>query len=74
MVPMARQAGPRSRRARGPRIGRWLSIAALVLAGPAAIAADLQVNPILVELLAGEQSQAVWLTNTGTDPLKAQVG
>lgn len=73
MIPMAWQAGPRSHRGRGPRTGHWLSILVLALAGPPAIAADLQVNPILVEFVAGEQSQAVWLTNTGTEPLKAQV-
>ena len=73
MAPMARRSGSRAPRARGPSKRRWLVLAALAATGPAAMAADLQVNPIMVEFVPGEQSQAVWLTNTGTDPLRAQV-
>lgn len=73
MGPMTWQDGWRSRRVRHPRIGRWMLVAALAAAGTAAQAADLQVNPIMVEFATGEQSQAIWLTNTGTEPLKAQV-
>ncbi|WP_372015126.1 fimbrial biogenesis chaperone [Pseudoxanthomonas sp. 10H] len=54
-------------------MGHWFVMAALALAATVAQAADLQVNPIMVEFTAGEQSQAIWLTNTGTQPLKAQV-
>ena len=73
MGPMTWQDGWRSRGVRHPRIGRWMLVAALAAAGTAAQAADLQVNPIMVEFATGEQSQAIWLTNTGTEPLKAQV-
>lgn len=65
--------GPSRNTWHGPHIRRWLLMAALASAGPAAWAADLQVNPIMVEFTAGEQSQALWLTNSGTGPLKAQV-
>lgn len=65
--------GPVAVHGTGPRIRRGLLAAALAWTGLAAQAADLQVNPILVEFAAGEKSQAVWLTNTGTDTLRAQV-
>lgn len=64
---------PLPTRGSGFRQMAWLLAAGLAWAGSAAHAADLQVNPILVEFAPGEQSQAVWLTNTGTEPLKAQV-
>ncbi|UNK56750.1 fimbria/pilus periplasmic chaperone [Pseudoxanthomonas daejeonensis] len=67
------QDRPRPPKGRGSRIRGWLLLAALALAGPAALAANLQVNPIMLEFAPGEQSQAVWLSNTGTEPLKAQV-
>lgn len=53
----------------------WKHVLALagILAGSAALAADLQVNPIMLEFAPGEQSQALWLTNSGSSPLKAQV-
>jgi len=74
MAPMTlEQDRPRPRKGRGSCIGRWLLLAASALAGPAAMAANLQVNPIMLEFAPGEQSQAVWLSNTGTEPLKAQV-
>jgi len=40
---------------------------------PAAHAADLQVSPISLQFAAAEQAQGVWLSNTGTQPLRAQV-
>ena len=73
MIPMARQAGRRARGMRRPWTGRWLFAATLAMAGTAAPAANLQVNPIMVEFAGDEQSQAIWLTNTGTEPLRAQV-
>lgn len=57
----------------GHRASRWLLALAAMLFAATASAADLQVNPILVEFAPDEQSQALWLTNTGTAPLKAQV-
>jgi fimbrial chaperone protein len=38
-----------------------------------AFASGLQVSPIGLHLAASEQAQAMWLTNTGTDTLHAQV-
>ncbi|KAF1700712.1 fimbrial biogenesis chaperone [Pseudoxanthomonas kaohsiungensis] len=74
MIPLTVDVrGPRRLPGRGSRIGGWLLLAATFLAGPAALAADLQVNPIMLEFAPGEQSQALWLTNSGTQPLKAQV-
>jgi len=67
------RTGPARVRAAALRAARLLLPAAIALAGTAAQAADLQVNPILVEFAPGEQSQALWLTNTGTEPLRAQV-
>ena len=48
-----------------------LSLAALLL--PAAYAASLQVAPISLEFSPQEQAQSVWLSNTGTTPVRAQV-
>lgn len=73
MAPMAVENGPRRSKWRGSRMGRWMLASAMALAGTGTMAADLQVNPIMVEFAAGEQSQALWLTNSGTEPLKAQV-
>lgn len=53
-----------------------LLAAALSLAGlalPAAQAASLQVAPISLEFSPQEQAQSVWLSNTGTVPVRAQV-
>lgn len=73
MTTTALGKGPSRATRYGPHIGRWLLMAAFASAVPAALAADLQVNPIMVEFAAGEQSQALWLTNSGTGPLKAQI-
>ncbi|WP_158497844.1 fimbrial biogenesis chaperone [Pseudoxanthomonas suwonensis] len=70
---MTRQDTARARMGRARHIARWLFVAAMAMAATVAQAADLQVNPIMIEFTAGEQSQAIWLTNTGTKPLKAQV-
>ncbi|KAF1698402.1 hypothetical protein CSC62_05705 [Pseudoxanthomonas jiangsuensis] len=70
--PASRAQRPRPARGRLRGIG-WLLAAGLAWTGPAAQAADLQVNPILVEFAPGERSQALWLTNTGTGTLRAQV-
>lgn len=44
------------------------------MGGPVpAFASGLQVSPIGLHLAASEQAQAMWLTNTGTDTLHAQV-
>lgn len=50
----------------------WLSAVALVLA-PAASAAGLQVTPITLEIAHGDTSAVLWLANTGTAALQAQV-
>ena len=54
----------------GWRIALLLA-AAMVL--PAAHAASLQVAPISLEFSPREQAQSVWLSNTGTAPVRAQV-
>ncbi|MDO9360650.1 MAG: fimbria/pilus periplasmic chaperone [Polaromonas sp.] len=58
--------------------GRFVLLlgAALPLAGllvPAAHAASLQVAPISLEFSPQEQAQSIWLSNTGTTPVRAQV-
>lgn len=55
---------------------RWLAVALAGLGMLAALpvgAASLQVAPISVELEAGEQAEALWLSNTGDQPIQAQV-
>lgn len=47
--------------------------ACLLLASGTLPAASLQVAPILLEFPPQEQSQALWLTNSGDQPLQAQV-
>lgn len=59
----------------GPRTP-WFAalIACLAMIGvPTAVASGLQVSPIGLRVAAAEQAQALWLTNTGTDTLHAQV-
>ncbi|TFY97030.1 fimbrial biogenesis chaperone [Ramlibacter humi] len=59
-----------------PRAGSaWaLALAAcLALAAPALRAADLQVSPISLEFKQAEQAQALWLSNTGSQPVRAQL-
>lgn len=73
---MAVTTGQDGRRPLAGRFSRrvhWVLAASLALTFTFAEAANLQVNPILVEFAPGEQSQALWLSNTGTEPLKAQV-
>lgn len=48
-------------------------MAALATVSTDARAADLQVSPILVEFDARQQAAAAWLSNTGQQPLRAQV-
>ena len=48
-------------------------VALMTMASVAAGAADLQVSPITLEFGARQQAAAVWLSNTGTRPLHAQV-
>jgi fimbrial chaperone protein len=45
----------------------------LLLVPTAARAAGLQVAPISLEFAAGSQAEALWLTNTGDAPIRAQV-
>lgn len=73
MFPLTSKDRTGSRR---PNTGAgWRHVLALagILAASVAPAADLQVNPIMLEFGPGEQSQALWLTNSGTSPLKAQI-
>lgn len=49
-----------------------LSLAAVLAGGPA-VAADLQVSPISLQFQAREQGQPFWLSNSGTQPLRAQI-
>lgn len=58
----------------GGRLCRWLAAACvLALLSQPALAASLQVSPILLEFAPQEQTQALWLRNTGSVPLRAQV-
>ena len=61
------------RRARLRHAGLALLAALMTMAPAAAGAADLQVSPITVEFGARQQAAAVWLSNTGAQPLRAQV-
>ena len=54
------------------RVAGLLAMAVAVVA-PAVLAADLQVSPISLEFSPREQAQGLWLSNTGTAPLRAQV-
>lgn len=62
-----------SRMARMRHAVMTMAMSALALASAVATAADLQVSPILLEFDARQQAQAVWLSNTGQQPLRAQV-
>lgn len=59
------------RRRFGP--SRWLTALLLAACASAACASGLQVSPILVEFRAEQQAQALWLTNTGSEPMHAQI-
>jgi fimbrial chaperone protein len=65
----ARRAWALPRVAGAPALGMLLAAAGC----PAAHAADLQVSPISLQFAAAEQAQGLWLSNTGTQPLRAQV-
>ncbi|HUD42840.1 MAG TPA: molecular chaperone [Dokdonella sp.] len=54
------------------RLRPWLAVLALGL-GPAASAAGLQVTPIMLEIARKDASAVLWLANTGSDALHAQV-
>lgn len=60
------QRGNKGRRAAW--VAAWLGLAA-----SPAWAADLQVSPVLVEFQPQQQAQALYLTNSGKEPLQAQV-
>lgn len=65
------QRGPAPRRR--PRfLAALLAALAAVGLGPV-MAASLQVAPILVELADGENAEALWLSNSGGKPIRAQV-
>src|SRR5690606_334469 len=51
----------------------WLLLVAGVSSVVPTHAGDLQVAPILIEIAADEQSQALTLSNTGDTPLRAQI-
>jgi fimbrial chaperone protein len=51
----------------------WMLAAACALLAPAVLAGDLQVSPISLEFSPTEQAQGLWLSNTGTATLRAQV-
>ena len=55
------------------RMATWLLATAAFLLTQAAVAASLQVSPISLEFSPEEQAQGIWLSNTGTVPLRAQV-
>lgn len=69
-----RMAGTRRRAALLRAAGMLaLGMALAVAVRPEAHAADLQVSPISLQFAATEQGQGLWLSNTGTRPLRAQV-
>lgn len=49
------------------------ALAAMAAVAPAAFASGLQVSPIGLHVAASDQAEALWLTNTGSDTLHAQV-
>jgi fimbrial chaperone protein len=56
-----------------PRRALAVALIAMGMGAPGAFASGLQVAPIGLHLAAAEQAQALWLTNTGTEILHAQV-
>ncbi|MBD9367573.1 molecular chaperone [Xanthomonas sp. XNM01] len=61
---------------RASRCRPWFRTLALVvcgLASGAAMTASLQVAPTTLELQAGQDAEALWLSNSGTDPVQVQV-
>lgn len=68
--PSCRRPAPRRRRSR--RLAPLLAVLCGLLGAPA-IAASLQVAPISIEFEHGEQAQALWLSNSGDRPIRAQV-
>lgn len=55
------------------QVTAWMLFAACALLAPAVLAGDLQVSPISLEFSPTEQAQGLWLSNTGTATLRAQV-
>jgi fimbrial chaperone protein len=55
------------------RLALACATAAAVLVVPLAPASGLQVSPIGLRLASSAQADALWLTNTGSDPVHAQV-
>ncbi len=55
------------------RLLKWLASLGCLLLAPLAWAGSLQVSPILLEFPAGEQATGLWLSNSGTTPIRAQV-
>lgn len=51
----------------------WMLVAACALLAPAVLAGDLQVSPISLEFAPTDQAQGLWLSNTGTATLRAQL-
>lgn len=51
----------------------WLACVFACLVGMPSFAASLQVSPITLELQAREPAQGLWLSNSGAQPLQAQV-
>lgn len=64
-------AGPQDRGKRGQC--RWLTAALLLLATPDALAAGLSVSPVSLQFAPQETVQGLWLRNSGSQPLRAQV-
>jgi len=50
----------------------WIIALCGLVAWPA-LAGSLQVSPILLEFAPDQQAQAVWLSNSGSEPIRAQV-
>jgi len=55
------------------RYAGLLACMAGCLLGPPALAASLQVSPVTIDLQARQNSEGLWLSNSGTQPLQAQV-
>lgn len=73
MATLAHRARPASARRSVRSFALRLAGACGLLAAQAAFAASLQVAPISIEFGEGEQAEALWLSNTGDAPIRAQV-
>ena len=58
---------------RRSRLNRLALLAGLLLSSAGALASGLQVSPVSLTLIPPRAADGLWLSNSGTDPLRAQV-